>query len=135
MAGGFTMDEILNRFIPEMIGRIDGPMSLRLVLQPAMALLFAFRDGRKDAADGRGAYIWAMFSNAEHRRFLLSDGWKGFGKVFVIAIILDLVYQYIAIGGFRPVQALATACLLAAVPYVVFRGPFSRLWSGPAAAK
>jgi hypothetical protein len=129
------MDEILHRFIPEMIGRIDGPMSLRLVLQPVMALLFAFRDGRQDAAQGRAPYFWAIFSDPEHRRFLLADGWKGFGKVFVIAIVLDLLYQYVAIGGLRPVQALATACLLAVVPYVVLRGPFNRLLSGSATAK
>ena len=121
------MDEILSRFIPEMIGRIDGPMSFRLILQPAMALLFAFRDGRKDAAEGRRPYFWSLFSDAEHRRFLLSDGWKGVGKVFIIASILDLVYQYIAIGGFRPVQAFATACILALIPYVLLRGPFNRL--------
>jgi hypothetical protein len=127
------MNEILHRFIPEMIGRIDGPMSLRLILQPVMALLFAFRDGRRDAAVGRAPYFWAIFSDPEHRRFLLADGWKGFGKVFVIASILDLVYQYIAIGGFRPVQAFATGCILALIPYVVFRGPFSRLFGASAA--
>jgi hypothetical protein len=26
------MDQILKRFVPEMIGRIDGPMSFRLIL-------------------------------------------------------------------------------------------------------
>lgn len=121
------MDELLNRFLPEMIGRIDGPMSFRLFLQPAMALFFAFRDGRRDAREGQAPYGWTLLTDAEHRRFLMSDGWKGFAKVFIIAVVLDLVYQYIAIGGFRPVQALFTACLLAMVPYVLMRGPFNRL--------
>lgn len=129
------MDEILSRFVPEMIGRIDGPMSFRLILQPAMALFFAFRDGRKDALQGRSPYGWAIFSNPEHRRFLLADGWKGVGKVFVVAFVLDSVYQFLAIGGFRPVQGFATACILALVPYVLFRGPFNRLWPAQAAGK
>jgi hypothetical protein len=129
------MDEMLNRFVTDMIGRIDGPMSFRLILQPAMALYFAFRDGRKDALEGRAPYGWAIFSSPEHRRYLLADGWKGFGKVFVIAFVLDLVYQYVAIGGFRPVEAFATACILALLPYVLLRGPFSRLRSHRAAEK
>ena len=129
------MDEMLSRFVTEMIGRIDGPMSLRLILQPAMALFFAFRDGRQDAREGQAPYVWAIFSSPEHRRYLLADGWKGFGKVFVIAFVLDIVYQYVAIGGYRPVQAFSTACILALLPYVLFRGPFNRFRPGPAAAK
>lgn len=121
------MDDILARFIPEMIGRIDGPMSLRLLLQPSMATFFAFRDGRKDVREGRSPYGWALFTDSEHRRFLLHDGWKGIARVFAMAIVMDLVYQYLAIGGFRPVQAVATACLLALIPYVLLRGPFNRV--------
>jgi hypothetical protein len=100
-----------------------------------MALYFAFRDGRQDAMEGRAPYGWALFSSPEHRRYLLADGWKGFGNVFVIAFVLDLVYQYLAIGGFRPVEAFATACILALLPYVLFRGPFNRLRSHRAAEK
>ena len=121
------MDDIGTRFVTEMIGRIDGPMSLRLLMQPCMAALFAFRDGRKDANRAEAAFGWALFTRPEHRAFLLHDGWKGFSRVFVLAILLDLVYQYVAIGGFRPLQAVATACFLAMVPYVLLRGPFNRL--------
>jgi hypothetical protein len=120
------MDELLHRFLPEMIGRVDGPMSLRLLLQPLMAIVFACRDGRRDARAGQSPYGWAIFTDAQHRRFLLQDGWKGVGKVFVAATLLDLVYQYIAIQGFRPLQAILTACLLALVPYLLLRGPFNR---------
>jgi len=31
--------------------RVTGPMSLRLLLQPTMAIIFAIRDGLKDAID------------------------------------------------------------------------------------
>jgi hypothetical protein len=121
------MDDITTRFVTEMIGRIDGPMSLRVFIQPCMAAYFAFRDGRKDASEGQTPYGWALFTRPEHRAFLLHDGWKGFGRVFLISIVLDLVYQYAAIGGFRPLQAVATAFFLAMVPYVLLRGPFNRL--------
>ena len=124
------MDDLGSRFVTELIGRIDGPMHFRLYLQPLMALTFAFRDGRADARAGRPAYGWALISDADHRRYLLQDGWKSISKVFLTALVIDLVYQYLAIGGFRPVQALFTAVLLALVPYLLLRGPVNRLTPG-----
>ncbi|WP_296490559.1 hypothetical protein [Rhodoferax sp.] len=124
------MDSIWSNFITELIGRVDGPMHFRIYLQPLVAIFFAFRDGRKDAREGRPAYGWALLTNSEHRRYLLQDGWKGFRNVFLIALLLDLVYQYVAIGGFRPLQTLLTALLLAVVPYLLLRGPVNRLSGG-----
>ena len=124
------MDSIWSNFITELIGRIDGPMHFRIYLQPLMAIIFAIRDGRKDAREGRPAYGWALLTSSEHRRYLLHDGWKGFRNVFVIAVVLDVVYQFVAIGSWRPLQALATALLLAVIPYVLLRGPANRLSGG-----
>ena len=121
------MDSIWSNFITELIGRIDGPMHFRIYLQPLMAIIFAIRDGRKDAREGRPAYGWALLTSSEHRRYLLHDGWKGFRNVFVIAVVLDVVYQFVAIGSWRPLQGLATALLLAMIPYVLLRGPANRL--------
>ena len=50
-------------FIDGLLARIDGPMSLRFILQPLVALFFAFRDGRKDARAGRPPYFWALFTD------------------------------------------------------------------------
>lgn len=102
-------------------------MSLRLVLQPLMALIFAFRDGRKDAREGRAPYFWALFTDPRHRREMLESGWKSIGKVFVIAIVLDLVFQYIVFHEFRPIGALGAGIVLAIIPYALLRGPVNRL--------
>ena len=121
------MHEVLTRFIPEMIGRIDGPMKFRLLLQPCVALLFAVRDGRKDVRAGRPPYNWAVLSDPGQRQMLLQEGWKSIAKLFAVALILDLVYQYVEIKGFRPMQSLATACLLAIIPYMLMRSAVNRL--------
>jgi hypothetical protein len=123
------MDDTARTFITDLIGRIDGPMSFRVYLQPIMALVFAVRDGRRDVREGRAPYGWALLTDPEHRRFLVHDGWKGISKVFVIAYLLDLVYQFVVLHGFRLAQALFTAILLAIVPYVLLRGPAGRLAS------
>src|SRR5271154_3986268 len=102
-------------------------MDFRLVLQPLMAVFFAVRDGIKDAREGRVPYFWSLFTEPGHRRELLRDGWKSVAKVFIIAIVLDAVYQFIVVRWFYPGEALLVAVLLAIVPYVLLRGPANRL--------
>ena len=114
-------------FIDGLLARIDGPMSLRFILQPLVALFFAFRDGRKDARAGRPPYFWALFTDPTHRRELLQSGWKSIGKVFVIAVALDLVFQYLVFANFRPLGALLAGVVLALIPYLLLRGAVNRL--------
>jgi hypothetical protein len=121
------MEELLSRFFGNLVDRVSGPMHFRLVLQPLMAVIFAIRDGRKDAHEGKAAYFWALFTDPGHRRDMLRSGWKSVGKVFVIAIILDAVYQYIELKWFYPGEAVAVALILAIVPYLLIRGPANRL--------
>jgi hypothetical protein len=126
------MDEWIARTLNELAGRTSGPMSFRFILQPAMATLFAWRAGLNDARTGRPAYFWAMLNNPSHRRDLLRDGWKDVAKVFVLALVLDAVYQLIQLSWIYPTQALIVAFGLAFVPYIVLRGPFRRIagwWS------
>ena len=114
-------------FVDGLLTRLDGPMSLRFLMQPLMALFFAFRDGRKDALVGQTPFFWGLFTDPEHRGDMLRSGWKSIGKVFVIAIALDLIFQYIVFHEFRPVGALLTGVILALVPYVILRGPVNRI--------
>ena len=43
-------------------------MSFRFFLQPTMAILFAIRDGIKDARTGRSPYVWTILHKPEERR-------------------------------------------------------------------
>jgi hypothetical protein len=58
---------------------------------------------------------------------MLRDGWKSVGKIFVIALVLDAVYQYITVKWFYPGEAMVVAVVLALVPYLLLRGPINRL--------
>jgi hypothetical protein len=121
------MEDMLTRFFENLVGRVYGPMHFRVILQPLMATIFAILDGRKDAHAGRAPFFWALFTNPEHRHEMLRSGWKSVGKIFVLALILDAIYQFIVIRWFYPGEALVTACLLAIVPYLLLRGPVNRL--------
>ena len=45
------MEDTLARVWEHLIGRLSGPLTFRLLLQPAMSTLFAVRDGLRDALD------------------------------------------------------------------------------------
>ena len=124
------MDELVTRFFDNLAGRVGGPLQFRLVLQPTMAILFAIRDGRKDARERRAPYFWALFTHSANRKALLREGWKAVAKVFLMATIVDFVYQIIVFGWFYPGEALVVAFILAFVPYLLIRGPVNRLVGG-----
>ena len=121
------MEDLLTRIFENLIDRVSGPMKFRLILQPLMATIFAIRSGFKDAKEGRPAYFWALFTDSSHRRDMLRDGWKSVGKVFVIAIIIDVVYQLIVFRWVYPAEALLVAAVLAFIPYLLIRGPVNRI--------
>jgi hypothetical protein len=121
------MDELISWLATQLGGRIDGPLKFRLILQPAVAVFFAIRDGLNDARRGSVPYFWAIFTEPSRRRELIVDGWKAVAKVFSLATIMDLVYQYLVLGWMYPFAALSIAFILAFVPYLLIRGPVNRI--------
>jgi hypothetical protein len=121
------MDELLSRIWGDLAGRITGPMSFRLLLQPAVAAILAVRAGLQDARSQRPVYGWSILTDAVHRRELLREGWKAIAKVFVMAVLIDVVYQLIVSRWVYPFEVVLVAFLLACVPYLLIRGPVNRL--------
>jgi hypothetical protein len=121
------MDDLMTRVLEDLAARVGGPMSFRLILQPTIAAILAIRAGMQDARTGRPAYFWALLTDPGHRRDLLRDGWKSVTKVFLAATVLDVVYQIIVLRWVYPGEALLVAFILACVPYLLIRGPISRL--------
>jgi hypothetical protein len=121
------MEELFTRLWNDLTGRIGGPMSFRLFLQPMMALIFAIRDGLKDAREGRPAYFYSLFTDPENRRSRLREGFKAVSRVFTFAIVMDFIYQVIVLRWFYPLQALIVAIVLALLPYILLRGPVNRI--------
>ena len=121
------MEDTLSRFVSDIFARLDGPLHFRFFLQPLMATFFAVRDGLKDAREGKPAYFWALFTDAGNRKDFLRDGWKSISRVFFLAVILDVIYQIIALHWFYPFETLLVAVLLALIPYLLIRGPVNRI--------
>jgi hypothetical protein len=121
------MDELLMRIWGHLTERLDGPMKFRFLLQPTMAAIFAIRAGLKDAQEGRPAYFWAIFTDPAQRGELLREGWKAVSKVFIVAVVMDVIYQYLVFRWFYPGEALIVAFILALIPYLLIRGPVNRI--------
>ena len=121
------MEEALRRGWENLIGRPDGPMNFRLLIQPAVAILFAIRAGLRDARNGQPPFLWAVSSDPGKRRELSRQGWKDVGTVFIVALILDSIYQVIVHSGIYTLELLITATILAIVPYAMIRGLVTRL--------
>ena len=121
------MENMFDRLSGNLIGRIGGPMTVRLILQPAVAAFFAIRGGLKDAREGREPHAWAILTDSSKRKELLRESWQDVAKVFVAAVIVDFVYQIMELRWFYPEEALIVATCLALVPYLLLRGPVNRI--------
>jgi hypothetical protein len=121
------MDDFFTRALHDLVGRVEGPMKLRLVIQPLVACIFAVRAGLRDAREGRSPYFWALAFDAGHRRQLLGQGWRDIAKLFVAALLLDVIYQFIALHAVYPGEAVVVAILLAVIPYVLVRAAVTRI--------
>ena len=122
-----SMDEWWNRFWADLIGRTTGPFAFRFLLQPTVAMLYAIRDGVKDAHSGRPAYFWSLLAERGDRRELLHEGWAAVARVIGLGAVIDLIYQIMVFRRVYPLQLAVIVLLLAFVPYLLLRGPVSRI--------
>jgi hypothetical protein len=122
-----SMDEWWNRFWADLIGRASGPFAFRFFLQPTVAMLYAIRDGVKDARAGRPAYFWSLLTEGGHRRERLHEGWAAVARVIGLGALIDLIYQIMVFRRVYPLQLVVIVLLLAFVPYLLLRGPVNRI--------
>ena len=122
-----AMLDVWTRVWDDITSGRHAPLAFRFILQPAVAAFFAIRAGRKDAREGLPLYMWALVQDRVQRKVLLREGWHHIGKVFIFAIIMDGIYQFISVRWFYPGEAVIVAVVLAVLPYLVFRSLVNRI--------
>ena len=121
------MEDLFVRITEDLVGRVSGPMKFRLILQPVMAAFLAVRSGLADAREHKPPYFWAVFAHPDSRAEMIRDGWKSMGRVFILGIIMDAIYQWVVFRWFYPAEAFLVAAILALIPYLLIRGPVNRI--------
>jgi len=113
--------------------RLSGPLNFRLVVMPLVVTVFAIRGHFRDARDGKPLFLWPFRKTREESLHVLKAGFKDFGKVFIMACLLDTIYQVMVLKAFYLGELFIVAVLSAVVPYFLVRGPLMRLacWLNP----
>ena len=126
---GFSA-ESFGRLWSDILDRPGGPMTFRFIMQPAMAIIAALRDGVHDARLGRTPYVWALIHGVRDPQGRSGRLWEGIvatARIIILGVVMDTIYQWVVFKTFYPVQAAVIAILLAFVPYLVLRGPIQRI--------
>jgi len=124
-----TICELFTNGVEQLIARTDGPLHFRFIVMPIVVTTLAIRSGLKDAREGRPPFLWGLITASAHRAELLLSFFKDVARVFVMAVIVDLVYQIFVLHGFYPLQLLFVATSFSTGPYLLIRGPTTRIAS------
>jgi hypothetical protein len=134
-----TIVEMISSRVEHLLGRASGPLHFRLFIMPIVVTILAVRAHLRDVREGRPVFMWAFLTDRAERRRLFRSALKDFGKVFVVACVLDTIYQILVLGTFYPGELLIVAVACAIVPYLLVRGPIMRVacllhrkWTAPA---
>ena len=128
---------VFERIWQNLLDRPSGPKTFRFILQPIMATIAALVDGVKDARTGCDPYLWTVLTNPAKRGSRLHEGLISTARVILLGLCMDLIYQFIVFDTFHPAEAVIIAGLLAFLPYLLLRGPITRVarwWLGRGSA-
>jgi hypothetical protein len=119
--------DIAQRFWADLMSRPNGPFGFRFLLQPAMATAAALFDGLLDARAGRVPYLWSLLHEPATRLARLREGIASVGRLLLLGATMEVVYQGWQFGTFYPVEALLVVFTLCFLPYLLLRGPATRI--------
>jgi hypothetical protein len=122
-----TFFEMLSHRGEHLVGRLGGPLNFRLVVMPLVVTILAIRAHLRDVREGKPIFLWAFLKDATERRRLFRSGLKDFGKVFIVACVLDTTYQVLVLKSYYLGEMLVVAVVCAILPYFLVRGPITRI--------
>jgi hypothetical protein len=117
-----------DQFLHDMVARLSGPGRFRFILQPLVAILLGARDGRKNVRAGSPPFLWRLiFHGDSPRRELVWGALSSVSNLIAVAILLDVVSQYLIFREIHPGAALILGPVLIALPYSFSRAFTNRI--------
>jgi len=125
--GGGSTSSLLDTIAEGVIARVAGPMSLRFVFQPLVAVLLGIRDGAMDAKAGEPPFIIDLIVDRDNRKAKLAGVLKSLSKTIIVATVSDMIAQYLIFDQVRLIPAIVVGVFLLSVPYSLARGIANRI--------
>ena len=105
-----------------------GRGQLRLILQPIMAIVLGVRLGIADAKAGDDPFVLRLFITGQRRAQIAKDALMDVIVPFALAVVIDGVLQYLALGRVRPLAAVVVGAVLIWVPFSIARAFTNRIY-------
>jgi len=115
------------RFFQDILARLSGPGRFRFIVQPIVAMLLGVRSGIQDAQAGLPPFVWALVFHGAHRRQLLRSAFASIRSLAAVAILLDIISQFLIVHEVCPGAALLVGPVLITLPYVSVRALANRI--------
>jgi hypothetical protein len=119
--------EILMTRAEHLLQRVDGPLHFRLLIMPVVVTYLAVRAGMKDAQGGQPRFFRTLLTKPTERPRLIRSALADVGKIFIVAVVLDSVYQLVVLRTVYVGELLLVALACAILPYFVVRSAVSPL--------
>ena len=103
------------------LARLTGPMSIRFILQPAMAIVLGVRDGLQDVREGRSPFLWDLYTRSESRDEQIHKALDRLALPLMVAIVLDAIVQLILFDRIHLLGAILVGMTVLGVPYSLAR--------------
>ena len=116
-----------HQFFEDLLARLSGPGRLRFILQPTMALLVGIRDGIQDSHVQNAPFLSTLLFAKNNRKDLLRHAFRSTRDLLALAIILDVISQFLIFKRIHPGAALVLGPVLIATPYATARGVTNRI--------
>jgi hypothetical protein len=106
---------------------LTGPGHVRFIVQPIVAIFFGIRDGIIDSKNDKPPFGYLLIFGGKNRRETFKEGLKQILNIYIVAVILDSIMQYLVYGFWRLQLALITGFTIVFLPYVIARGITNRI--------
>ncbi len=121
------------QFWADLIARFHGVGRMRFVFQPVTAIILGVGSGIRDARLGLPPFLFSLTSGAGERKRAWRSAIMATRNLVALAILLDLVSQYVLFPDIHPAASLILGPVLIAVPYALARVAADRLTPRPKA--
>jgi len=115
------------QFFEDMLARLSGAGRLRFIFQPLVAISIGLRDGIKDSRVGCPPFLLALVYHPKRRTHLLRSALASVRDLVAVAIILDVISQFLIFEKVHAGAALVLGPALIAVPYSIARALGNRI--------